>query len=181
MARAARVTRIIRIVRLVRLIRIVKLYKQAKLAEQAKELRKRQKRKKQTIALAKAKALAEAQKLTLRKRPSMLQGPMMMIQEEVAEPSSESGIVEKNNNPNGIQEVRSRSPSSFPDSKDDSLIRKAKNMIEEVTPDKKGKSLLNPLNVESPSRKMLSVKVVSMNVADDNKFSEFDPSKVLSS
>lgn len=86
----------------------------------------------------------------------MLQGPMMMIQEEVAEPSSESGIVEKSNNPgssnnaNEVPQGRSRSPSSFPDSKDDSLIRKAKHMIDESTPDKKGKNLLNPHSMDSP-------------------------------
>jgi len=93
--------------------------------------------------------------LTMLRRPSMLQGPMTIIKEDVSERSSDSNLIEKsknlsssNNNVNEIQEVRSRSPSSFPDSKDDSLIRKAKNLIEDITPDKKDKNLLNPNSVE---------------------------------
>lgn len=122
-------------------------------------------RKKKSIAAAKAKALAEAQKLTMHRHPSMLQGPMTIIKEDVAERSSDSNLIEKgknpsssNNNVNEIQEVRSRKPSSFPDSKDDSLIRKAQNMIEEITPDKKDKILLNPNSEEvqsDPTKKTL--------------------------
>jgi hypothetical protein len=68
---------------------------------------------------------------------------MMLIKEE--EESSESKSIYKDGND---VKPRSRSPSSFPEvnSKDDSLIRKAQNLLG-ATPTKEAKKELDPLSL----------------------------------